>query len=218
MYKVMSILERHPDAEEELKKKWPKKLINKRDGAASEKVFMTWLIPKDTKQLSLFLILLIIAGLLIMLFPLWPMSIKTIIWYISFYLLVFLIGLTIVRAIVWTLFFILGLDFWIFPNLMEDTYYILDTFKPLYSFEIRKDDMRMFLLRMITLGCCVFCAYTMIDDPEQFEILKSGTVGLHDDLFDWGNEKFVTGSTANNQTLVDPNKAFNAKDVFAESV
>ena len=64
----MSILERHPDAEEELKKKWPKKLINKRDGAASEKVFMTWLIPKDTKQLSLFLILLIIAGLLICFF------------------------------------------------------------------------------------------------------------------------------------------------------
>jgi len=90
-----------------------------------------------------------------MLFPIWPQGIKLIIWYISFYLLVFLVGLIIVRAIVWTVLFIIGLDFWIFPNLLEDTYYILDTFKPLYSFGFRKDGMRMLLVRAITLGSLV---------------------------------------------------------------
>lgn len=72
MYQVVGLLERNPDAIEEVKKKWPKKLIPKRDGNLHEKLFMTWLVPKDQKRLSLFLILACIAVLLIMLFPIWP--------------------------------------------------------------------------------------------------------------------------------------------------
>lgn len=159
MYKVMGILERHPEAADEIKKKWPKKLIPKRDGRANDKCFMTWLIPKDAKRLSLFLILAIVAGMLVMLFPIWPVAIKLVIWYISFYLLVFLVGLVIVRAIVWTCFFILGVDFWIFPNLLEDTYYVLDTFKPFLSVERRHDEFRMIMVRIITLACIGLTAY-----------------------------------------------------------
>ena len=159
MHQVVGPLERNPEAVDEVKKKWPKKLIPKRDGNFNDKMFMTWLVPKDAKRLSLFLILVILAVLLIMLFPIWPISIKLIIWYISFYLLIFLVSLIIVRAIVWTFFFILGLDFWIFPNLLEDTYYVLDTFKPLYSFAVRKDGIRMILVRLITLGSIALGGY-----------------------------------------------------------
>ena len=150
--------------------------------------------------------LAIFAGLLIMLFPIWPIAIKLAIWYISFYILVFLISLVIIRAIVWTLFFILGLDFWIFPNLLEDTYYVLDTFKPFYSFDVRKDGFRMILVRLVTLGSVVLGGYQFMQDPENLADLKEGTQGLIDDGFEWGNEKFVTGMISNNQTLVDPNR------------
>jgi translocation protein SEC62 len=131
----------------------------KRDPRLHEKMFMMWMIPKDTKRLSLFLMLIAFAVLLIVLFPIWPVSVKLVIWYISFYLLVFLISLVIVRAIVWTIFFIIGLDFWIFPNLLEDTYYVLDTFRPLYSFAVRKDGVRMVLVRVVTLGCIALGGY-----------------------------------------------------------
>lgn len=218
MYKVCGLLERHPQAEDEIKKKWPKKLIPKRDGRANDKIFMTWLIPKDAKRLSLFLILAIIAGLLIMLFPIWPVSIKLVIWYISFYLLVFLVGLIIVRAIVWTAFFIIGFDFWIFPNLLEDTYYILDTFRPFLSWDRRQDGFRMVMVRIATLGSIALLAWQLSNDPETVETFQTGTDEILDDLFEWGNQRFVVGNVANNQTLVDPNAPKSARDVFAEAV
>ena len=39
-----------------------------------------------------------------------------------------------------------------------------------------------------------------------------------DDLFVWGKQKFVDGYVPGNQTLVDPNRQKNARDIFAESV
>jgi translocation protein SEC62 len=179
---------------------------------------MTWLIPKDQKRLSLFLMLAILAGILIMLFPIWPLSVKLVIWYISFYLLVFLVGLIVVRAIVWTIFFIFGLDFWIFPNLLEDTYYVLDTFKPFYSFGRRQDGMRMFLVRVITLACAALGVYQLVQEPEHINSFTTETTATIDELFEWGNQRFVVGGGNNNQTLVDPNRPKNAQDIFAEAV
>lgn len=196
--KVAVPLERHPEAVDEVKKKWPKKLIPKRDGRVNEKAFMTWLMEKDQKRLSLFLMLVIFAVLLIVLFPIWPVGVKLIIWYISFYLLVTLMTLIVVRAIVWTIFFIFGMDFWIFPNLLEDTYYILDTFKPLYSFAFRKDGARMLLVRLVTLGSVVLGGYQFFQDQANIDNVTEGTQELVDDLFEWGHQKFVVGNVMNN--------------------
>lgn len=180
-------MERHPEATDEIKKKWPKKLIPQRDGRANDKTFITWLTPKDSKRLSLFLMLIIFAVLLIVLFPLWPVGVKLIIWYISFYLLVFLVGLIILRVIVWTILFIFGLDFWIFPNLLEDTYYILDTFKPFYSFAVRKDGARMIMVRLVTLGSVVLGGYQFFSDQANIDNITEGVNEMIDDTFEWGH-------------------------------
>ena len=47
MHQVLGMMERNPEAVEEAKKKWPRKLIPKQNKRAEEKMFMTWLIPKD---------------------------------------------------------------------------------------------------------------------------------------------------------------------------
>ena len=69
-----------------------------------------------------------------LLFRVWPEWLRLAVWYISWYILVFLVslhtfeltislqfGTAIIRAIVWFAIFHLGIDFWIFPNYFIDS-------------------------------------------------------------------------------------------------
>lgn len=61
--------------------------------------------------------LILIGIALIILFPIWPLSLKKIIFYISVVLLFVLVGIIIVRTFVYFLIRVFGYDFYIFPNL-----------------------------------------------------------------------------------------------------
>ena len=50
------------------------------------------------------------------------------------------------------------------------------------------------------------------------KILETGTREGLDELFEWGNQRFVVGQQNNNQTLVDPNRPKSAQDIFAEQI
>ena len=69
----------------------------------------------------LWLGLFVFAAFFFLLFRVWPEWLRLGVWYISWYLLVFLIGTAIVRAIVWFAIFHIGIDFWIFPNYFIDS-------------------------------------------------------------------------------------------------
>ena len=91
-----------------------------------------------------------------MLFSLWPMWLKIGIWYCSFYLLIFLVGFIMLRLVVWLFLFHFGVDFWIFPNFFIDSNDIMDSFRPLLSFERRQDDTKMVLMRIGSAVALVF--------------------------------------------------------------
>jgi len=74
-----------------------------------------------------------------LLFKVWPEWLRVGVYYVSWYLLVALIGTAIVRAIVWFVFFHFGLDIWIFPNYFIDSDNILDSFRPMQEMGIRED-------------------------------------------------------------------------------
>ena len=75
------------------------------------------------------MIFLILAGVL---FPLWPYELKYAVWLISLYLLIVLVGIIILRLIIYILAASFGVSFWIFPNLFGD-YGFVESFLPVYS-------------------------------------------------------------------------------------
>jgi translocation protein SEC62 len=74
-------------------------------------------------------------------------------------MLLFLAALSVVRFMIFLFFFHFGIDIWILPNLYNDDIGFFDTFRPLYSYEKRDDDTKMFFFR-IMCGICV--AYTVV--------------------------------------------------------
>ena len=88
------------------------------------------------KGLSHFLTgLLIVSMLTITAFPIWPHFLKVYLWYCSVTLLIFMVVFLMLRAILFLDFWIAGYDFWIFPNLFDETLSVVDSFKPAYSFD-----------------------------------------------------------------------------------
>ena len=72
---------------------------------------------------------LIIGVLALVLFPVWPFSVKYIIWLVSLYLLIFLVGLLAIRLVIYVICVVAGFNVWILPNLLGD-YGFIDSFKP----------------------------------------------------------------------------------------
>lgn len=87
-------------------------------------------------------ILIVIGAILVCLFPLWPPSLRKGVYYLSIAaagFLVFILGLAVVRAIIFAIVWVLTggkHHFWIFPNLTEDVGFFA-SFQPLYQHDYR---------------------------------------------------------------------------------
>lgn len=101
---------------------------------------------------------------LVCLFPVWPDFLKLIIFYISLSLLYFLLGIMVVRLIIWALFRIFGKDFWLFPNLNADVG-PLESFVPLYECNNTEDEWAEYLGRIIALGLTIYLIFILRTDP-----------------------------------------------------
>lgn len=123
--------------------------------------------------------------------------------------------MAIVRAIVWFVIFHIGVDFWIFPNYFIDSDNILDSFWPLFSLERREDmfDVRMLVLRVASGFAIFYGAQEFMKDPENLEGLIGGSAEMWDEMYDWGQNKFMG--------TVDPNQQIevkkSARQIFSEA-
>jgi translocation protein SEC62 len=70
-----------------------------------------------------------------MMLPLWPKFAIKCLWYVVFtVLLITVVGL-LFRLLIFVLFFIVGIEFCIFPRLFDKNLSLMDSFKPLYIYE-----------------------------------------------------------------------------------
>lgn len=102
-------------------------------------------------------------------------------------------GFIILRLVVWLFLFHFGVDFWILPNFFIDSNDIMDSFRPLLSFERRSDDLKMYILRLASAIALVFFVLQLAKEPENLDNLASFADEGFNDLFNWGNDKFVLG-------------------------
>jgi translocation protein SEC62 len=152
-----------------------------------------WNVPKPRGKMAFFLVIGVIIAIAFMCFQLWPMWLKIGIWYFSFYTLIVLVGFILLRLVVWLALFHLGVDFWLLPNFFIDSNDIMDSFRPLISFERRQDDMKMILLRIGSAIALVFFVIQLAQEPANIDEFRNMTKDGMDDLFNWGNDRFVLG-------------------------
>ena len=102
----------------------------------SNDALYAWVLESSQLWTLLGALGLLLASFGIVMYPLWPASMRNMTWYVMMLLvafLVFLIVISIIRLIVFGItYFTLSPGIWIFPNLYEDVSFI-DSFIPLWD-------------------------------------------------------------------------------------
>ena len=94
----------------------------------------------------------------ICLFPIWPDYLKLVIFYISLVLLYILLGISVIRLVIWFLFRLIGMEFWLFPNLNADVGPI-ESFIPFYEYNWTEDGWVEYLSRFIGFLIAIYIAF-----------------------------------------------------------
>jgi translocation protein SEC62 len=191
------------------KKKWPDRVARAANQSfdCEEYYAITY---EGGSGLQHFLLALIIAGVLLAcMFPVWPMWAKVGIWYLSVIFLTLYFGLLILRMIIYTMFWIVGFDFWIFPNINDEYCGFLDSFQPFYSWEKRKDDPLMLFVRFGSLAITAV-AVQQIAETHSLADVQDLITTSYADVLDWGVEK-LTALPGSEKAMLP-----NLKDLEAE--
>jgi translocation protein SEC62 len=80
-------------------------------------------VERSKKASYLWLAVLIIVVLAFCMFPVWPLELKIGVWWVSYILLLIMIGLIVLRLAIFLFFYIFGTDIWLFPNLFDEKVY-----------------------------------------------------------------------------------------------
>ena len=136
--------------DEPQKYKYPKKL-NECKVSMKRKGFYGFDIYKSQAKMTFLAIGLAVAIIAIILFPLWPHSVKLGIFNVLFYLSASLLGLLVVRLLIWIALFPFGYDIWFFPNLLDDDAGLLDSFFPFLLINRREDGWPLFFFRILMI-------------------------------------------------------------------
>jgi len=184
-------------------KRWPDRLQknphDQKFTSTSEDFYV--IVYEGSSGMQHFLLALIIVGVLLAcMFPVWPMWAKIGIWYLSVIFLSLYFGVLILRMLIFTLFWIVGFDFWIFPNLNDEYCGFLDSFQPLYSWEKRKDDALMLLVRFSSLAMTAL-AVQQIAETHSLADVQDFVTSSYVDILDWGVDKLTALPGSDRQAL-----------------
>jgi translocation protein SEC62 len=209
MYKPLNAAKNEDGSEKT--KKWPDRVARTTNQKFDCEGFYV-ITYEGSSSMQHFLLALIIAGVLLAcMFPVWPMWAKVGIWYLSVIFLTLYFGLLILRMVIYTMFWIVGFDFWIFPNINDEYCGFLDSFQPLYSWEKRKDDALMLLVRFGSLAITAV-AIQQIAETHSLADVQDLITTSYADVLDWGVEKLTALPSSEKMQIQAPD----LKDLQAE--
>ena len=155
-------------------------------------------INRSKSKLYFYLFLIILAILLYVLMPVWPYKMKVAVWWISYVILLAIIGIYIVRIVVYVFFYIFGFDVWIFPDMDDPKLGFIDSFRRVISFESRKDQWYFIVIRLILAIISGYVGFLVYKNPKLVDDAQNFVVNIIKDLYHYGEDKFVN----NNSTAV----------------
>lgn len=171
-------------------KKWPDRLAQTQNQKFDADLYYVITYEGDNSMQHVFLALIIAGVLLACMFPVWPMWAKVGIWYLSVIFLSLYFGILFWRMIIYALLWIVGFDFWVFPNLNDEYCGIVDSFKPFYSWDKRDDDALMLLVRFGSLAMTAV-AVQQIAETTSLSDVEDLVTSSYRDLLDWGVDKLA---------------------------
>ena len=198
--------------------KTPKFVVPERQSAPMTDKGIYMIIEKeDPNSQKLYLALIVVVVLALMCFRLWPLWLKKVIWYISFYLLVFLVVTAILRLIIWVVLYHFGFEVWLFPNYFIDSNDPRDSFLPVWSYEVREDwnDFKSIIFRMVSGSLLVYMLWQFCQDEQNIADLQDLAENGLTDLFEYGAE-FVIGGNALGDGKPKDNTTDTRQETFAE--
>lgn len=150
---------------------------------------------QQTKWQGPFLFFLIIGVIAACCFPIWPIWAKLGLWYLSVVLLCLILGVAIIRYIVFGLLFIVGIEFWILPNMLDDRAGFWETFSPLYFYRKRGLSCCELSFRIIFFLFFSSIGIYLYIYPETISQIQEFTVDGLKEVINWGEEKILSNST-----------------------
>mmetsp|Transcript_110988 Transcript_110988/g.254395 ORF Transcript_110988/g.254395 Transcript_110988/m.254395 type:complete len:341 (-) Transcript_110988:120-1142(-) len=143
------------------------------------------------------LVALLVIGILLMcMFKVWPMWAKLGAWYLLVVFLSMVFVLLIVRLVAFMCFWILGYDFWIFPNLLDEDLGVVESFIPSYSWDKRSDGVTALMIRIAALSVAAFGMYN-IGQTHSLADLYEFTQSNLMDIVTWGEDQLLALPTSN---------------------
>lgn len=174
-------------------KRWPDrvKCVEPEKAQSYEEAFFYVIQYEGDRTLQYMLLgVVILAVLAGCMFPAWPLWAKFGVWYLASGLLALLLFITILRVVVAIVFWVVGFDFWIFPNFFDEYAGILDSFLPVYSFVRREDRWKELMVRAF-FGIILSCAVHEISLEHSFEDLVDFGKTAMLDFVAWGEDKLI---------------------------
>lgn len=132
-----------------------------------ETAYFTWIYEGDKSFSHLMSAFLIVGFLFCVCFPIWPTFLKIFAWYLSVTFMLAVICLISIRGLLFLFVWIIGYDFWLFPNIADETLGVVDSFKPLYSIEKSKEGQIYYRIG-VAVAFFSFC-YWAVTQPSEFD-------------------------------------------------
>lgn len=158
---------------------------NAQDVHFDEKYFYVWNFEGSTGMRNLLLVVIVLAFFGLVLFPVWPQQAKVGVWYVSMTLLLALFGFICVRFVLFLFLYALGMDFWVLPNFFADDLGIVESFRPLYSFHLSKQNLKdTWPYRLAMCGLVVSLVYWIATQPTEFDEFVAQQRQFVDELYE----------------------------------
>lgn len=170
--------------------KWPKRLEMSREQRFDMNSFYIFRYEPKSHWPYIYLALIVAAVLAVCLFPAWPLALKLSTWYLSVFFLTFILGSVVIRLALFTFFWFFGVDFWFFPNLFDEELGVIDSFKPLFTWDKREDDWGMFAARIFLGILMIATGYQLSQTHSLLDVHRFAKQQFLD-VLDWGHQKLA---------------------------
>lgn len=155
-------------------------------------------VNRGKSKIYFYLILIIIAILMYALMPVWPYQLRVALYWISYVLSCIMIGIYVVKVIVYVFFYTFGYDVLIFPDMDDPKLGFIDSFKRVISVEKRKDKWYFLVLRLILAIITGYIAFCVYRNPKLIDQTQKIIVDAIRDVYHYGEDRFVN----NNSTAI----------------
>lgn len=174
------------------KKKWPEKIIRLPLTEQEFEPASYYIVLYEGSKTMMYVwsFVAVFAVLVACMFPAWPIWAKIAVWYMFFSMSFSLLTILVVRMVLFVCIWTVGVDFWLFPNILDEYAGIVDSFKPFYSIERRKDGYAMTGIRLVSMIVIAMATYEF-SQHNSWEDIRNFAQNSISDILEWGTDKLT---------------------------